>query len=113
MTSKASFYYDESKTSTERIREQGEQYLPDPQKILDETYAGTIWGDPIRVDFQSGDYEKADKAVAASGARVVYKAVSSVEPYHATIWVAEEDGEKARKAVADAGVTVHEVKAFF
>ncbi len=113
MTSKASIYYDESKTSTERVLEHGKHLIPDPQKILDSTYAGTIWGDPIRVDFQSGDFEKADKAVAASGSKVIYKAVSSVEPYHATIWVAEADSEKARKAVADAGVTVHEVKAFF
>lgn len=113
MPTNATFYYDQSKTSTERVREMGDQYIPDYEKVLDAEYAGTIWGDPIRVDYQSGDFEKADKAVAASGARVVYKAVSSVEPYHATIWVAEEDGEKARKAVADAGVTVHEVKAFF
>ncbi len=113
MTKKATVYYDESKTSTERVAEQGDQYLPDTQKILDETYAGTIWGTPIRVDFQNGDFEKADKAVAASGSKVIYKAVASVEPYHATIWVAEADAEKAFKAVADAGVTVHEVKAVF
>ena len=113
MTSKASIYYDESKTSTERVLEHGEHFVPDPQKILDNTYAGTIWGDPIRVDFQSGDFETADKAIAASGAKVIYKAVSSVEPYHATIWVAEEDSEKARAAVAETGVTVYEMKAFF
>ncbi len=113
MAIKANIYYDESKTSTERIMSYGDQYIPDPQKLLDDGYAGTIWGDPIRVDFQSGDYEKADKAITASGAKVIYRAVSSVEPYHGTIWVTESDGEKARAAVADAGVTVHEVKAFF
>ncbi len=113
MSSKASIYYDESKTSTERVQEMGDQYIPDPEALLEKTYAGTIWGDPIRVDFQNGDFEKADKAVAASGAKVIYKAVASVEPYHATIWVAEEDGKVARKAVAEAGVTVHEVKAFY
>lgn len=113
MTKKASVYYDESKTSTERVAAMGDQYIPDPQKLLDETYAGTIWGTPIRVDFQNGDFEKADKAVAASGSKVIYKAVASVEPYHATIWVAEADGEKAIKAVTDAGIAVHEVKAFY
>lgn len=113
MTSKASIYYDESKTSTERVLAHGAQYVPDPDKMLDSLYVGTIWGDPIRVDFQSGDFEKADRAIAASGSKVIYKAVSSVEPYHATIWVAEADGKKARDAVAAAGVTVHEVKAFF
>jgi hypothetical protein len=113
MTIKASIYYDQSKTSTERIQAYGDHYIPDPQEVLDKTYAGTIWGDPIRVDFQNGDYEKADQAVADSGARVVYRAVSSVEPYHATIWVAEDDSEIARKAVADVGVTVHQVKAFY
>ena len=113
MTIKANIYYDENKTSTERILEHGDQYIPDPQELLDKVYVGTIWGAPIRVDFQSGDYEKADEAVVNSGSKVIYRAVSSVEPYHATIWVAEEDGEKAQKAVVDAGVTVHEVKAFF
>ena len=113
MTSKASIYYDVSKTSTERVLAHGEKYVPDPQKMLDTLYAGTIWGDPIRVDFQSGDYEKADKAIAASGAKVIYKAVSSVEPYHATIWVDEKDSQIARDAVAATGVTVYELKAFF
>jgi len=113
MTKKASVYYDESKTSTERVAEHGPQYIPDPQKILDAAYVGTIWGTPIRVDFQNGDFEKADKAVAASGSKIIYKAVASVEPYHATIWVAEADGEKAVRAVTDAGISVHEVKAFY
>ncbi len=113
MTGKASIYYDESKTSTERVASYGGQYIPDPDEVLAKANVGTIWGDPIRVDFQSGDYEKADKAIAASGAKVIYKAVSSVEPYHGTIWVAEEDGPKARAAVAETGVEVFEMKAYF
>ncbi len=113
MSSEPTFYYDQDKTSTERILEHGAHLIPDPFKVLEDEYAGTIWGDPIRVDFQNGDFETADKAIAGTDSKVIYRAVSSVEPYHATIWVAESDGEKARKAVADAGVTVHEVKAFY
>jgi len=56
---------------------------------------GTIVSKPIRVAYLNGDYDKAIRLIRKQGLGVVYTAVASVEPYHATIHLAPADYDKA------------------
>ncbi|MBI5043490.1 MAG: hypothetical protein HZC10_06620 [Nitrospirae bacterium] len=74
---------------------------------------GTIVTTPIRVDYMNGDYNKAYDILAKEKIAMVYKAVASVEPYHATIHVNPEDGEKAKQLLTKAGIKWHPPTPFY
>lgn len=65
---------------------------------------GTIVTAPIRVEYMNGDYNKAYDALAKEKIPMVYKSVASVEPYHATIHVNPEDGDKAKELLTKSGI---------
>lgn len=72
---------------------------------------GTIITAPIRVDYE--DYSKAYDSLTGAGIKIVYKTVSSVAPYHATIHLEEADEAEAKKILAREGIKYHPVVPFY
>ncbi|MHB1663767.1 MAG: hypothetical protein ACYCT7_00695 [bacterium] len=74
---------------------------------------GTIYNAPIRVDYISGDFVKAEDALKKSKIAIVGRNVASITPYHATIFVNLEDEENAKKILKDAGIKMHPIEPYF
>ena len=74
---------------------------------------GTIVTTPIRVDYMNGDYDKAYDALVNNKIGVIYKTAASVEPHHATIHVAPEDGDKAKRILDKAKIKWWEPVPFY
>jgi len=74
---------------------------------------GTIITSPIRVDYMNGDYSKAYDLLIEDGDKIIYKTVASVEPYHATIHVAQEDEEKVKELLDKADIKYYPPTPFY
>jgi lipoate-protein ligase A len=74
---------------------------------------GTVVTSPIRVEYLNGDYGKAYDLLMEKKIKIIYKTVASVEPYHATIHVAPEDEEKAKKILEKAKIKYYPPTPFY
>ncbi len=74
---------------------------------------GTIYNAPIRVDYNNGDFDKAEDALKKSKIAIVGRNVASITPYHATIFVNLEDEANAKKILEGAGIKMYPVEPYF
>ncbi|HBY92854.1 MAG: hypothetical protein M5U01_39300 [Ardenticatenaceae bacterium] len=75
---------------------------------------GTMDTKPIRVDYSNGDYSRAYDLITGAGLKIIYKNVSSVEPYHVTIHlenIASRDA--AAQLLDEAGINWYPATPFF
>jgi hypothetical protein len=74
---------------------------------------GTIYNAPIRVDYNNGDFDKAEDTLKKSKIAIVGRNVASIPPYHATIFVSLEDEANAKKILEGAGIKMYPVEPYF
>ncbi len=74
---------------------------------------GTIYNAPIRVDYNNGDFDKAEDTLKKSKIAIVGRNVASITPYHATIFVNLEDEANAKKLLEGAGIKMYPVEPYF
>ncbi|RZD16843.1 MAG: hypothetical protein EVJ46_00970 [Candidatus Acididesulfobacter guangdongensis] len=74
---------------------------------------GTIYNAPIRVDYNNGDFDKAEDTLKKSKIAIVGRNVASITPYHATIFVNLEDEANAKKILEGAGIKMYPVEPYF
>ncbi|MDI6800279.1 MAG: hypothetical protein QMD53_06420 [Actinomycetota bacterium] len=74
---------------------------------------GTVVTAPLRVEYLSGDYSKAFDLLQKEKVKIVYKTVSSVEPYHATIHLSPADEERVKTLLDEAKIKYYEPSPFY
>ncbi len=74
---------------------------------------GTVVTAPIRVAYMNGDYDKAYDLLAKEKVKIVYKTVSSVEPYHATFHLNPDDEERVKSLLDGAKIKHYEPTPFY
>ena len=75
--------------------------------------AGTVYNAPIRVDYISGDFDRAEEILRKAKIHIVGRNVASVTPYHATIFVPLEDEKSAMALISKAGIKTYPVEPYF
>ncbi len=81
--------------------------------MADMLSGGTVYNAPIRVDYISGDFDKAEEVLKKADIHIVGRNVASVTPYHATIFVDLKDEEKALSAIKKSGIKTYPVEPYF
>lgn len=75
--------------------------------------AGTVYNAPIRVDYLSGDFDKAEEILKKANIHIVGRNVASITPYHATIFVPLNDEKAAIDLIKKAGIKTYPIEPYF